>query len=89
MRTSHFIVGRGPRGQFVYTGSRPDAIEILEVMPAEDMSDDRDRWDDSSQPSSSGAGGDFDDKSESTSSSGGGESFDDKSGSGGDFPSAY
>src|SRR5262249_12584153 len=34
LRTSHFTVGRGPRGQFIYTGERPEEIEILGVMPS-------------------------------------------------------
>src|SRR5262249_3370884 len=66
LHTSRFTVGRGPRGQFIYTGQRPEDIEILDVMPSE--TSDVDTWDDddSSPAASSGGGGDFGDKSPSS-----------------------
>jgi hypothetical protein len=101
LRTSHFTVGRGPRGQFIYTGERPEDIEILGVMPSAQPAVDTWDDDDSTPATSSGGSGDFDDKPASSaggdfddkpaSSSAGGD-FDDKSDSGsagGDFPSAY
>jgi hypothetical protein len=91
MRTGNFIVGRGSRGQFIYTGGKPEDIEVLDVMPAEDAPD-TDTWDDASPAgSSAGAGGDFGDQPEPSTGAGG--DFDDQAepstGSGGDFPSAY
>jgi hypothetical protein len=85
MHTGNFTVQRGPRGQFIYTGDRPDDIEVLKVMPAEDTTDSEDSWDDATPSTSSGGDysksnakdSDDDDESEPSSSSGG------------DFPSAY
>ena len=100
LRTGHFTVGRGPRGQFIYTGERPDEVEILGVMPSEQPAVDTWDDDDSTPVTPSGGSGDFDDKpasstdgdfdDKSESSSAGGD-FGDKSesSSGGDFPSAY
>jgi hypothetical protein len=89
MRTGNFMVQRGPRGQFIYTGDRPEDIEILNVMPAEEP-DDTDNWD-QAPSASQGSGGDFGDKAEAAPSSK--DDFppasESDSGSGGDFPSAY
>jgi len=78
LRTGSFTVQHGPRGQFVYTGDRPEDIEILEVLPTE-VPPDTDTWDEPSPSGPSGGSGDFGDKSEPSSGSGGA----------GDFPSAY
>jgi len=60
----------------VYTGDRPEDIEILEVMPTEVPSA-TDTWDEPRPSDSSGGAGDF------------GARSGPSSGSGGDFPSAY